>query len=103
MTDAVIVSACRTAIGTAFKGTLTDTTAFDLADAIVAESVARPGLGRADVDDVILGETLYGGGDGARRPAATLGLGDVRGLALIRHRAAGLPAGATAAASIRAG
>ena len=66
MTDAVIVSACRTAIGTAFKGTLTETTAFDLADAVVGESLARTGLGPADVDDVILGETMYGGGVVAR-------------------------------------
>ena len=41
MTDAVIVSACRTAIGTAFKGTLHDTTAFDLADAVVREALSR--------------------------------------------------------------
>ncbi|HWC46833.1 MAG TPA: beta-ketoacyl synthase N-terminal-like domain-containing protein, partial [Casimicrobiaceae bacterium] len=103
MPDAVIVSACRTAIGTAFKGTLTETTAFDLADAVVAESLARTGLGAADIDDVVLGETMYGGGVVARHTAVNLGLTDVPGLALNRHCASGLAAVATAAANIRAG
>ena len=103
MTDAVIVSACRTAIGTAFKGTLTETTAFDLADAVVAESLARTGLGPADVDDVILGETMYGGGVVARHTAVNLGMLDVPGLALNRHCASGLAAISTAAANIRSG
>jgi acetyl-CoA acetyltransferase family protein len=103
MTDAVIVSACRTAIGTSFKGTLTETTAFDLADAVVAESLARTGLGPADVDDVILGETMYGGGDIARHAAINAGLVDAPGLALNRHCASGLSAVATAAANIRSG
>src|SRR3954451_12762538 len=103
MTDAVIVSACRTAIGTSFKGTLTETTAFDLADAVVAESLARTGLGQGDVDDVILGETMYGGGDIARHAAITAGLVNAPGLALNRHCASGLSAVATAAANIRSG
>ena len=103
MTDAVIVSACRTAIGTAFKGTLTETTAFDLADAVVGESIARTGLTATDVDDVILGETMYGGGAVARHAAITAGLVGVPGMALNRHCASGLSAVTTAAASIRAG
>ena len=103
MTDAVIVSACRTAIGTAFKGTLTETSAFDLADAVVAESLARTGLAPTDVDDVILGETMYGGGVIARHTAVNLGMLDVPGLALNRHCASGLAAVSTAAANIRSG
>ena len=103
MTDAVIVSACRTAIGTAFKGTLTETTAFDLADAVVAESLARTGLGPAEIDDVILGETMYGGGVVARHTAVNLGLTEVPGLALNRHCASGLAAVSLASANIRAG
>jgi acetyl-CoA C-acetyltransferase len=103
VTDAVIVSACRTAIGTAMKGTLTETTAFDLAEAVVAESVARTGLSGDDVDDVVLGETLYGGGVVARHAALTAGLTGVPGLALNRHCASGLSAVSTAAADIRSG
>jgi acetyl-CoA C-acetyltransferase len=101
--EAVIVSACRTAIGTAFKGSLTETTAFDLADAVVSESVARTGLTGDDVDDVILGETMYGGGAVARHAALTAGLIGVPGMALNRHCASGLSAVTTAAANIRAG
>jgi acetyl-CoA C-acetyltransferase len=101
--DAVIVSACRTAVGTAFKGTLTETTAFDLADAVVSESLVRTGLRGDDVDDVILGETMYGGGAVARHAALTAGLTGVPGMALNRHCASGLSAVTTAAANIRAG
>ena len=64
MPDAVIVSALRTPIGTARKGTLRDTSAFDLAHHVVSEA-AKP-LDPAQVDDVILGEGLYGGGVVAR-------------------------------------
>ena len=103
MPEAVIVSACRTAIGTAFKGSLTETSAFDLADAVVSESVARTGLRADDVDDVILGETLYGGGAVARHAAITAGLTGVPGMALNRHCASGLSAVTTAAANIKAG
>jgi acetyl-CoA acetyltransferase family protein len=103
MPDAVIVSACRTAIGTAFKGTLSEATGFDLADAVVRESVSRTGLSGSDVDDVILGESLYGGGVVARHAALTAGLTGVPGLALNRHCASGLSAVTTGAASIRAG
>jgi acetyl-CoA C-acetyltransferase len=103
MPDAVIVSACRTAIGTAFKGTLTETTAFDLADAVVSESISRTGLTAADIDDVVLGESMYGGGVVARHAALTSGLTNVPGLAVNRHCATGLSAVSIAAAQIRAG
>ncbi|WP_210588520.1 thiolase family protein [Streptomyces sp. GESEQ-35] len=101
MTQAVIVSALRTPVGTAFKGTLRDTTAFDLAHHIVG--AAAKGLDPDRVDDVILGEGLYGGGVLARHAALTAGLTSVPGQALNRHCAAGLAAVAGAAASIRAG
>ncbi|WAC54125.1 thiolase family protein [Gordonia sp. SL306] len=101
MPEAVIVSARRTPIGTAFKGTLRDTDAFDLAEHTVAAVVEE--LGSAPVDDVILGEGLYGGGVIARHAAITAGLVDVPGLAVNRHCAAGLAAVQTAAGSIRAG
>jgi len=103
MPEAVIVSACRTAIGTAFKGSLAETTAMELADAVVAESVRRSGLDPDRFDDVILGESLYGGGDLARHAALTAGLTGVPGLAVNRHCASGLSSVAAAAASIRAG
>ncbi|MEE3849515.1 thiolase family protein [Gordonia sp. LSe1-13] len=101
MPEAVIVAARRTPIGTAFKGTLRDTDAFDLAEHTVAAVVED--LGSAPIDDVILGEGLYGGGVIARHAAITAGLGEVPGLAVNRHCAAGLAAVQTAAGSIRAG
>jgi acetyl-CoA acyltransferase len=101
MPEAVLVSALRTPIGTAGRGTLRGTTAFDLADHVVR--AAAEGLDPERVDDVILAEGLYGGGVIARHAAITAGLTTVPGLALNRHCAAGLGAVATAAGSIRAG
>ena len=101
MPEAVIVSALRTPIGTARKGTLRDTTAFDLAHHVVSEAAAD--LDPAQVDDVILGEGLNGGGVIARHAAITAGLSHVPGLANNRHCAAGQAAVQSAAASIRAG
>ena len=103
MTEAVIVSACRTPIGTAFKGTLTETTAFDLAEAVVTESMSRTQLEAGQIDDLVIGETMYGGGNIARHTAVRLGLTSVPGLALNRHCATGLTAVSTAAANIKAG
>lgn len=104
--QAVIVSALRTPIGTALKGTLRDTTAYDLADLVVRrtfERLAGQGVEAAAVDDVILGEGLYGGGVIARHAALTAGLTAVPGMAHNRHCAAGLAAVQSAAASVRAG
>jgi len=101
MPEAVLVSALRTPIGTAFKGSLRDTTAFELADHVVG--AAAEGLDPGLIDDVILGEGLYGGGVIARHAAITAGLTSVPGLAQNRHCAAGLAAVQGAAASVRAG
>ncbi|MFD6399190.1 thiolase family protein [Nocardia sp. NPDC060249] len=101
MPEAVIVSALRTPIGTARKGTLRDTDGFTLADHVVAAVAAD--LDPNQVDDVILGEGRYGGGVLARHAAVTSGLTTVPGLATNRHCAAGMAAVQSAAASIRAG
>ena len=103
MPDAVVVAACRSAIGTANKGSLVDTSAFDLAHTVVREVVARSGLDPSRFDDIVLGESLYGGGDIARYTAVTTGMTGIPGLALNRHCASGLSAVQTAAANIRAG
>lgn len=101
MPEAVIVSALRTPIGTARKGTLRDTTAFELADHVVR--AAAEGLDPERVDDVIMAEGLAGGGVIGRHAAITAGLQNVPGLAVNRHCAASLSAVATAAGSIRSG
>jgi acetyl-CoA acetyltransferase family protein len=103
MTEALIVSACRTPIGTAFKGTLTQTDALTLGEIAVGETLRRSGLRPEDIDDVHFGENYYGGGDIARYVALQVGLTDVPGLSLNRHCASGLSAVATAASGIRAG
>lgn len=103
MTDAVLLSACRTAIGTARKGSLRETSAFDLATAVVREAVQRSGLPPEVFEDVVLGESLAGGGDIARYAALEAGLPHVPGVAVNRHCASGLASVTTAAANIRAG
>jgi acetyl-CoA C-acetyltransferase len=103
MGDAVIVSAARTAIGTARKGTLLDVSAFDLAREAAGEALKRSGIPGDDVDDLQMGETLQGGGDIARYAAIELGITNVPGVALNRHCATGMAAVQGAAASIKAG
>jgi acetyl-CoA C-acetyltransferase len=103
MGEAVIVAAARTAIGTARKGSLASLTAFDLGRLAVGEALKRSGIAVGDVDDIVLGEVLQGGGDIARYAAIELGMFEVPGLAHNRHCASGLAAVQTAAAGIRAG
>ncbi len=103
MTEAVILSAVRTPIGRARKGSLVDVDAFELAEVVVREAIDRSGVEGAELDDVIMAESLQGGGVIARHTAVRLGLEGVSGLADNRHCAAGLSAIAIAAGSIRAG
>ena len=101
--QAVIVAGARTAIGTSYKGSLVETDAMELATTAVGESVRRSGIEPELVDDVILGESLYGGGDLARYAAIEAGLVNAPGVALNRHCASGLAAVQNAAGSIIAG
>src|SRR5207302_6827909 len=59
-TDAVILSACRTPIGS-FGGVFKDLTAVDLGAVVVREAIARSGVKPADLGDVILGCVLQAG------------------------------------------
>jgi acetyl-CoA acetyltransferase len=101
--EAVIVAGARTAIGTAFRGSLTETDAMTLGTAAVAEAVRRSGIDPMLFDDVILGESLYGGGDIARYAAIEAGLVNAPGVAHNRHCASGLATLQSAAASVIAG
>ena len=103
MTEAVIVASVRTPIGRAMKGSLLDVDAFALAKLVVGETIARSGIPSTEIDDVVVAESLQGGGVIARYVALELGLTDVPGLANNRHSAAGLSAVQIAAGSIRAG
>src|SRR5438552_234349 len=56
MKEAVIVSAVRTAVGKAPKGTLRDTRPDEMGAAVIREAMARvPGLEASEIEDVIMG------------------------------------------------
>jgi len=56
MRDAVIVSAVRTAVGKAPKGTLRTTRPDEMGAAVIKEAVGRvPGLEISEIEDVIMG------------------------------------------------
>ena len=86
MGDAVIVSATRTAIGTARRGSLASFSAFDLGKLVIGEALKRSGIPVDDVDDIVLAEVLQGGGVIARYAALELGMIDVPGSMLLMAR-----------------
>ncbi len=55
--DAVIVSACRTALGT-FNGGLSSVPAVDLGAAVIGEAIERAKVDKEKVDEVIMGQVL---------------------------------------------
>lgn len=81
MTNVVIVSAVRTAIG-AFSGGLAKRSAADLGADVIKEALKRASVDPSDVDEVIMGQVLTGG----------LGMGPARQAAM----SAGVPAEKTA-------
>jgi acetyl-CoA acyltransferase len=108
MTEAVIVSAVRTAVGRGYKGTLRTTRPDDLAALVIKEALARvPGLDAKDVDDVILGCAMPEGEQGmnvARIAALRAGLPvETSAMTINRFCSSGLQAIALAAERIRAG
>ena len=65
MTDAVVVSAVRTAVGKAPKGTLRATRPDEMAATVIAEALKRaPGIEPSEVDDVMLGCAMPEGEQG---------------------------------------
>ena len=60
MTNAVILSACRTPIGS-FGGALKDFSAADLGAIVIREAITRAGVEAGDIGDVIMGCVLQGG------------------------------------------
>ena len=108
MRQAVIVSAVRTAVGRAPRGTLKDTRPEELAAAAIAEALHRVrGLEAREVDDVVLGCALPEAEQGlnvARIAALRAGLPhSVPGQTVNRFCASGLQAIAIAAEHIMAG
>ena len=60
MDEALILSACRTPIGS-FGGVLKDLSAADLGAVVIREAIARAGVNPAEVGDVIMGCVLQAG------------------------------------------
>src|SRR5829696_478048 len=60
MSNAVILSACRTPIGS-FGGALKDLSAADLGAIVISEAIARAGIDAAEIGDVIMGCVLQAG------------------------------------------
>jgi acetyl-CoA acetyltransferase family protein len=100
---AAIIAAARTAIGTARRGTLANMPALELAKPVVTAVVERSGLAPADFDDLVLAESLQGGGDSARYVAVDLGYTTIPGMAVNRQCASSLTAIAIGAGQIASG
>jgi acetyl-CoA acyltransferase len=108
MPEAVIVSAVRTPVGRAYKGSLRATRPDDLAALVIKEALARvPGLDPKEIDDVILGCAMPEGEQGmnvARIAALRAGLPvETSAMTINRFCSSGLQAIALAAERIRAG
>jgi len=108
MREAVIVSAVRTAVGKASKGTLRATRPDDLAAFAMREAIARvPGLDPKEIEDVILGCAMPEAEQGmnvARIASLRAGLPvEVSALTINRFCSSGLQAIAMAAERIMSG
>jgi acetyl-CoA C-acetyltransferase len=103
MPDAFILSAARTPIGRARKGSLVSVDAYELAEVAVSAAVERSQIPITDLDDLVLAESLQGGGVIARNIAVRLGMTGVPGVAVNRHCASGATAVQLAAATVMAG
>jgi len=108
MKEAVIVSAVRTAVGKAPKGTLKNTRPDDLGAAAIREAVRRvEGLDASQIDDVIMGCAFPEAEQGmnvARTAAIEAGLPvEVSAMTVNRYCSSGLQTIAIAADRIRTG
>jgi acetyl-CoA acyltransferase len=108
MTDAVIVSAVRTPVGRAPKGTLRHTRPDDLAAIVLREALARvPAVDAAEVEDVVVGCAMPEGEQGlnvARIASLRAGLPiSASAMTVNRFCASGLEAIAIAADRVRSG
>ena len=108
MRDAYIISAVRTPVGKAFKGTLRNTRPDELAALVIEQAVARvKGLEPAKIEDVVMGCAMPEGEQGlnvARLALLRAGLPiTTTGVTVNRFCASGLEAIAQATARIRLG
>jgi acetyl-CoA C-acetyltransferase len=107
MPEAVIVSAARSPIGRAFKGSLTDLRPDDLTATVVRAALDKvPGLDPTEIDDLLLGCGLPGGESGfnmARIVTLLLGYDHLPGATITRYCASSLQTTRMAFHAIKAG
>ena len=108
MRDAVIVSAVRTAVGKAPKGTLRTTRPDEMGAAVIKEAIGRvPGLALNEIEDVIMGCAMPEAEQGmnvARAAAIRAGLPvETSAMTINRFCSSGLQSIAMAADRIRSG
>lgn len=101
MSDAVIVSTARTALGKSYRGALNNTHSVDMAGYVIEHAVKRAGIDPSLVEDVILGATFHEGAQGknmARLAAIRGGLPvTTAGMSINRFCSSGLQSIAIAA------
>src|SRR3954462_6582144 len=107
MPEAVIVSAARSPIGRAFKGSLKDLRPDDLAATIIGTALAKvPQLDPHDIDDLMLGCGLPGGEQGfnlGRIVAVQMGMDHLPGCTVTRYCSSSLQTTRMALHAIKAG
>lgn len=107
MPEAVIVSAARSPIGRAGKGSLKDVRPDDLTAGIVRAALDKvPGLAPGDIDDLMLGCGLPGGEQGhnlGRVVAVQLGMDHLPGCTITRYCSSSLQTTRMAFHAIKAG
>src|SRR4249920_3719465 len=107
MPEAVIVATARTPIGRAFKGSLVNERADDMAAFIVDAALNQlPDLDRTTVDDLMLGCGLPGGEQGynlGRVVATLLGMDHLPGTTITRYCSSSLQTTRMALHAIKAG
>ncbi|GAA3949587.1 acetyl-CoA C-acetyltransferase [Gordonia caeni] len=105
MRDAVICEPIRTPVGR-YGGALSSVPAADLAATVIAELVARTGIGSADIDDVVFGQCYPNAEAPALGRVAALDAGldvSVPGMQVDRRCGAGLQAVLDAAMRVQTG
>ncbi|MGW4375916.1 acetyl-CoA C-acetyltransferase [Streptomyces albidoflavus] len=107
MPEAVIVSAARSPIGRAFKGSLKDVRPDDLTAHIIETALAKvPELNPRDIDDLMLGCGLPGGEQGnnlGRIIAVQMGMDHLPGCTVTRYCSSSLQTSRMALHAIKAG
>ncbi|MFJ3789351.1 acetyl-CoA C-acetyltransferase [Kitasatospora sp. NPDC090091] len=107
MPEAVIVSAARSPIGRAFKGSLKDVRPDDLTAHIIGAALAKvPQLDPREIDDLMLGCGLPGGEQGhnlARIVAVQMGMDYLPGATITRYCSSSLQTTRMALHAIKAG